>query len=63
MVTILRDTWLKPGKAAEGIRLTRRIWSEMRQFEASFSIGCSSMNWHRHTCWHSPVGGVWQTRT
>ncbi|MBX3235877.1 MAG: hypothetical protein KF814_06975 [Nitrospiraceae bacterium] len=33
MVTILRDTWLKPGKAAEGIRLTRRIWSEMRQFE------------------------------
>lgn len=33
MVTIVWDTWLKPGTEAEGLRLTRQIWSDMRQFE------------------------------
>ncbi len=32
-VTVVWDTWLKPGAEAEGLRLTRQVWSDMRSFE------------------------------
>lgn len=37
MVTIIWDTWLKLGAEAEGLRLTRQIWSDMRSFEGYLS--------------------------
>jgi len=37
MVTVVWDTWLKPGAEAEGLRLTRQIWSDMRSFEGYLS--------------------------
>jgi hypothetical protein len=33
-VTVVWDTWLKPRAEAEGLRLTRQVWSDMRSFEA-----------------------------
>ncbi|HEU5393210.1 MAG TPA: tRNA (N6-threonylcarbamoyladenosine(37)-N6)-methyltransferase TrmO, partial [Candidatus Methylomirabilis sp.] len=30
---VVWDTWLKPGAEAEGLRLTRQVWSDMRSFE------------------------------
>jgi len=33
MVTVVWDTWLKPGSEEEGLRLTRKVWSDMRSFE------------------------------
>ena len=35
MVTVVWDTWLKPGAEAEGLRLTRQVCSDMRRFEVS----------------------------
>ena len=37
MVTVVWDGWLKPGAEAEGLRLTRQIWSDMRSFEGYLS--------------------------
>jgi heme-degrading monooxygenase HmoA len=36
-VTVVWDTWLKPGAEAEGLRLTRQVWSDMRSFEGYLS--------------------------
>src|SRR5262245_16879972 len=36
-VAVIWDTWLKPGAEAEGLRLTRQIWSDMRAFEGYVS--------------------------
>src|SRR5262245_55431969 len=36
-VTVVWDTWLKPGAEAEGLRLTRQVWSDMRTFEGYIS--------------------------
>jgi quinol monooxygenase YgiN len=33
VVTVVWDTWLKPGAEVEGLRLTRQVWSDMRSFE------------------------------
>lgn len=32
MVTVVWDTWLKPGAEAEGLQLTRQVWSDTRSF-------------------------------
>ncbi len=37
MVTVVWDTWLKAGAEAEGLRLTRQVWSDMRGFEGYIS--------------------------
>ena len=37
MVTVIWETWLKPGSEEEGLRLTRRVWSDMRSFEGYVS--------------------------
>jgi len=36
-ITVVWDTWLKPGAETEGLQLTRRIWSDMRSFEGFLS--------------------------
>ena len=36
-VTVVWDTWLKPESVAEGLRLTRQVWSDMRSFEGYVS--------------------------
>ncbi len=37
MVTVVWDTWLKAGTEAEGLLLTRQVWSDMRGFEGYIS--------------------------
>ena len=37
MITVIWDTWLKPGTESEGLRLTRLVWSDMRGFEGYVS--------------------------
>lgn len=37
MITIIWDTWLKPGTEEKGLRLTRRVWSDMRSFDGYVS--------------------------
>ncbi|MFO0700590.1 MAG: antibiotic biosynthesis monooxygenase [Nitrospira sp.] len=36
-ITVVWDTWLKPGAEVEGLNLTRQIWSDMRNFEGFLS--------------------------
>lgn len=36
-VTVVWDTWLKPGAEVEGLRLTRKVWSDMEGFEGYLS--------------------------
>ncbi len=42
-VTILWDTWLKPGTETEGLQLTRQVWS----LKATCRIGFSSIRMPR----------------
>lgn len=37
MVTVIWDTWLRPGTEEEGLRLTRQVWSDMRGFDGYLS--------------------------
>jgi len=37
VVTVVWETWLKAGAEAEGLHLTRQIWSDMRAFEGYVS--------------------------
>jgi quinol monooxygenase YgiN len=37
MVAVIWDTWLKSGSEEEGLRLTRQVWSDMRNFEGYVS--------------------------
>ncbi len=37
MVTVVRETWLKPGAEGEGLALTRRIWTDMPRFQGYVS--------------------------
>ncbi|CAI8937038.1 putative quinol monooxygenase [Methylocaldum szegediense] len=37
MITVIWDTWLKPGAEQEGLQLTRQVWSDMRSFEGYVS--------------------------
>lgn len=37
MVTVVWDTWLKPGTETEGLQLTRKVWSDMRSFDGYLS--------------------------
>jgi quinol monooxygenase YgiN len=37
MITVVWDTWLKPGTETERLRLTRQIWSDMRSFDGYLS--------------------------
>ncbi len=37
MVTVVWETWLKDGTEAEGLRLTRQIWSDMQHIDGYIS--------------------------
>jgi quinol monooxygenase YgiN len=37
MITVIWDTWLKSGTEEEGLCLTRRVWSDMRNFDGYVS--------------------------
>ena len=37
MTTVVWDTWLKPNAVEAGLRLTRKLWSDMRGFERFLS--------------------------
>jgi len=37
VITVVWETWLKAGAEAEGLRLTRQIWSDMRAFDGYVS--------------------------
>ena len=37
MITVIWETWLNPGSEEEGLRLTRKVWSDMRGFEGYVS--------------------------
>ncbi len=37
MITVIWDTWLKPGTEDEGLRLTRQVWADMRSFDGYVS--------------------------
>jgi quinol monooxygenase YgiN len=37
MITVIWDTWLKPGREEEGLRLTRQVWSDMRSYDGYIS--------------------------
>jgi heme-degrading monooxygenase HmoA len=37
MVIIVWETWLKPGAEAEGLRITRQIWSDMQRVDGYVS--------------------------
>jgi quinol monooxygenase YgiN len=36
-VTVIWDTWLRPGTEVEGLRLTQQVWSDMLAFEGFVS--------------------------
>jgi quinol monooxygenase YgiN len=36
-VVVVWDTWLKPGAEADGLKLTRQVWSDMRRFDGYLS--------------------------
>jgi len=37
VVTVIWDTWLRSGTEAEGLRLTRQVWADMRSFKGYVS--------------------------
>jgi quinol monooxygenase YgiN len=37
VITVIWDTWLKPGMEVEGLHLTRKVWSDMRSFDGYVS--------------------------
>src|SRR5215813_5959349 len=37
IVTVIWDTWLKPGTEEEGLRLTRQVWFDMQSFDGYVS--------------------------
>jgi hypothetical protein len=43
MITVIWDTWLKPGTEEVGLRLTRQVWSDMQSFDGYVSIKFSSI--------------------
>jgi len=59
MVAVIWDTWLKSGSEAEGLRLTRQVWSDMRNFEGYVS---HQMFIDQDTPGHIIVVGTWRSR-
>lgn len=59
-ITIVWDTWVRPGAEAEGLKLTRQIWSDMRGFEGFLS---HHMFVDQETPGHILTFAQWRTRT
>ena len=59
VVTVVWETWLKAGAEAEGLHLTRQIWSDMRAFEGYVS---HQLLVDLDTPGHIIVFGRWRSR-
>jgi quinol monooxygenase YgiN len=59
MVTVIWETWLKPGSEDEGLRLTRKVWADMRSFEGYVS---HQIFIDQDTPGHLIVLGKWRSR-
>ena len=59
MVIVIWDTWLKPGAEREGLRLTRRMWSDMRSFEGYVS---HQLYLDKESDGHVLALGTWRSR-
>ena len=59
MITVIWDTWLKPGAEEEGLRLTRKVWGDMRSFEGYIS---HEIYLDQDAPGHIIALAVWQTR-
>ena len=58
-ITVVWDTWLKPGAEAEGLALTRQVWSDMRSFEGYLG---HQLLLDQDAPGHILALGQWQTR-
>ena len=59
MITVVWDTWIKPGDEAEGLALTRRIWQDMRGFDGYVS---HELLFDADAPGHVIALGVWRSR-
>ena len=58
-VTVVWDTWLKPGAEEEGLRLTRQVWSDMRSLDGYVS---HQLLLDQDASGHIIALGTWQSR-
>jgi len=59
MVIVVWETWLNDGAEAEGLRLTRQIWSDMQHFDGYVS---HQLLVDEDAANHLPLVSQWQTR-
>jgi len=59
MITVVWDTWIKAGHEAEGLALTRRIWSDMQRFDGYVS---HQLLYDVDAPGHVIALGVWRSR-
>jgi quinol monooxygenase YgiN len=59
MITVIWDSWFKPGSETEGLRLTRHVWSDMQSFEGYIS---HELYVDEDAPGHIIALGNWQTR-
>jgi quinol monooxygenase YgiN len=59
MVAVIWDTWLTSGAEEEGLRLTRQVWSDMRNFEGYVS---HQMFIDQDAPGHIIAVGMWRSR-
>ena len=58
-ITVVWDTWIKAGCEAQGLGLTRRIWSDMQRFDGYVS---HQLLYDVDAPGHVIALGVWQSR-
>jgi quinol monooxygenase YgiN len=58
-ITVVWDTWIKAGHEAEGLALTRRIWSDMQGFDGYVS---HQLLYDVDAPGHVIALGVWRSR-
>ena len=59
MVIVVWETWLNDGAEAEGLRLTRQIWSDMQHVDGYIS---HQLLVDEDAANHLPLVSQWQTR-
>ena len=59
MITVVWDTWIKPGHETQGLALTRQIWRDMRDFEGYVS---HQLLYDADAPGHVIALGVWRSR-
>lgn len=59
MITVVWDTWIRPGDEAQGLALTRQIWRDMRDFDGYVS---HQLLYDTDAPGHVIALGVWRSR-